>query len=274
MESWQAAVLGLVEGLTEYLPISSTGHLLLTQRVLGITQSAASDAFAVAIQLGAILAVLAVYGSRIRQMLAGVVGRDREGRNLALCVVVAFIPAATIGLLSGGAIKEFLFNLHVVAASWVAWGIAILIIFIKPRFSGTSIGEPLERLTWRGGLVIGLFQTLALIPGTSRSLVTIIGALVVGMSLPSAVEFSFLLGVVTLGAATCYDLVFNWSVMYSDIGLNSMLIGLFVSFVSGISAVKWMVTYLSRHGMSLFGWYRIGIAIVTVILLVTGIISK
>ena len=115
---------------------------------------------------------------------------------------------------------------------------------------------------------------LALVPGTSRSLVTIIGALVVGLSLPSAVEFSFLLGVVTLGAATCHDLVFNWSHLTSEIGTSALMIGLLVSFVSGISAVKWMVTYLSRHGMSVFGWYRIGIAAVTVILLATGLISR
>jgi undecaprenyl-diphosphatase len=274
MDGWQAALMGLVEGLTEYLPVSSTGHLLLVERLMGIKQTAASDAFAVAIQLGAILAVLVVYVERFRQMAKGLVGRDTEGRVLVANIAVGFAPAALLGVFLGDVIKSHFFNMYTVAGCWAAWGLGILVIFRHRRFSDPSVGKPLETLTWRGALMIGLFQVLAMIPGTSRSLVTIIGALVVGLSLPSAVEFSFLLGVVTLGAATCYDLVFHGGAIFAEFGVKAFAIGLLTSFVAGISAIKWMVSYLSRHGMTLFGWYRIGIAAATVALLLLGIIAK
>lgn len=274
MQSWQAAVLGVVEGITEYLPVSSTGHLLLAERLMKIPQTAAADSFAIAIQLGAILAILAVYGSRVSQMARGLVGRDDEGRNLALNVLVAFIPAAIAGFMAGDLIKTYLFNLNIVAGAWALWGLAILVIFMNPRFCDPSIGEPLERLTWRGALTIGLFQLLALVPGTSRSLVTIIGALVVGLSLPSAVEFSFLLGVATLGAATIWDLISHFGELTAEFGWQPLAIGMIVSFVSALGAVKWMVHYLSRHGMRIFGWYRLGIAALTIALVAAGVIGK
>ncbi|HOC99989.1 MAG TPA: undecaprenyl-diphosphate phosphatase [Myxococcota bacterium] len=274
MQSWQAAVLGVVEGITEYLPVSSTGHLLLAERLMNIPRTSAADSFAIAIQLGAILAILAVYGSRVSQMAKGLVGRDDEGRNLALNVLVAFVPAAVAGFLAGDFIKTYLFNLNIVAGAWALWGLAILVIFMNPRFCDPSIGQPLETLTWRGALTIGLFQLLALVPGTSRSLVTIIGALVVGLSLPSAVEFSFLLGVVTLGAATVWDLTSHFGELTAEFGWEPLLIGMIVSFVSALGAVKWMVYYLSRHGMRIFGWYRLGIAALTIALVAAGFIGK
>lgn len=274
MSSWDAIILGLVEGLTEYLPVSSTGHLLFAQRLLGIAHTAAADSYAVSIQLGAILAVLVVYSTRISQMMYGLIGRDAEGRRLLVNVMVGFFPAAVIGFLLEKTIKSYLFGLNVVIVSWAAWGLVILVVFLRRRITRPDPGNTLEMLSWRGALIIGLFQCLAMIPGTSRSLVTILGAIFVGLSLPSAVEFSFLLGVVTLGAATAYDLVFHFGSMNAEYGFEPILLGLLVSFVAGISAIKWMVSYLSRHDMAVFGWYRLIIAAIALILMQTGFVSS
>ncbi len=273
MHSWQAVLLGFIEGLTEFLPVSSTGHLLFFQRLLGIESNNAAFAWAIAIQLGAILAVMVVYGTRLKQMAAGLVGRDLDGRRLLVNIVAAFIPAAVIGLAGEKFIADRLTSLYVVAAAWAFWGIVIVVVFFNRRFMDPTRGRPLETLTWRRAGIIGLFQTLALVPGTSRSLVCILGALVVGLSLPSAVELSFLLGVVTLGAATAWELVSKASELRGAFGVESLIIGLLTSFAAGILAVKWMVSYLTRHGMTLFGWYRIAIAAATVILLQIGLIT-
>lgn len=273
MNSWQAVLLGMVEGLTEFLPVSSTGHLLFFQRLLGIEQTSASFAWAISIQLGAILAVLVVYDSRIKQMANGLIGRDLDGRRLLNNVVAAFIPAALIGILGEKLISERLTSLYVVIAAWAAWGIVIIAVFYHRRFMDPTRGMPLEHLSWRRAIIIGLFQCLALVPGTSRSLVCILGGIAVGLSLPSAVELSFLLGVVTLGAATAYELVFKAGEMTGAFGIESIIIGLLTSFAFGIIAVKWMVSYLTRHGMTFFGWYRIAIAAIAFVLVRVGFIS-
>jgi len=272
VDNFQALILGLVEGLTEYLPVSSTGHLLLAQRLLGIPSSTASDAFAICIQAGAILAVLGLYRARVAQMMRGVVGRDAIGRHLLLTLVTAFIPAAVLGLLLEKPIKKYLFGgdewgLWPVVAAWLVGGLAILAVSFARRRRGVrpGTGLDLEQLTIRMALIVGLAQCLAMWPGVSRSLITIVGGVLVGLSLPAAVELSFLLGVITLSAATAYDAMKNGSEMLATYGAMPLLIGFGAAWLSAVLAVKWMVGYLKSHGMEIFGWYRVALAIVVAV---------
>ncbi len=267
MDWWQALILGIVEGVTEYLPVSSTGHLLVVQRLLGIEQSDAADAFAICIQAGAIVAVLGLYAGRVMQMSRGLVGRDSDGLRLAINLAVAFVPAAIAGLLLEQPIKTYLFGgdewgLWPVVIAWFVGGVAILLTswFRKKRREHGG-GYELMQLTWKLALVIGVAQCIAMWPGVSRSLVTIVGGVLVGMRLSSAVEFSFLLGVLTLGAATCYDGLKNGAEMLATFGPTSLLVGFLGAWISAVLAVKWMVAYLNNHGMEIFGYYRIAIAI-------------
>ena len=281
MEWWKALILGIVEGVTEYLPVSSTGHLLLTQRALGIPQSESADAFAICIQAGAIIAVLGLYFSRVRQMALGVTGRDPQGLQMALNVIAAFLPAAFFGLLFEKPIKKYLFGgeawgLWPIVAAWFFGGVAILAVSwwqsarqTKSRQSGLS----LDSLTWRMAVVVGLIQCIAMWPGVSRSLVTIVGGVVVGLSLPAAVEFSFLLGLLTLSAATAYDGLKYGKEMVHSFGLLALFFGFLGAWVSAVLAVKWMVAYLKKHGMEIFGYYRIALAIVVTFLILGGWLS-
>ena len=269
MNILEAFILGLVEGLTEYLPVSSTGHLLVTQRLLGIDSSNSADAFAICIQAGAILAVLGLYRARVVQMTAGLFGRDAVGRRLAVCIVTAFLPAAVVGLLLEKPIKKYLFGgeewgLWPVVAAWFAGGVAILAVaaWRRRRAGSPRAGVDFEHLTVRMALVVGLIQCVAMWPGVSRSLLTIVGGLLVGLSVPAAVEFSFLLGVVTLTAATAYDGLKHGEEMLANYGAAPLLAGFGAAWLSAVLAVKWMVGYLKSHGLGIFGWYRIAAAIV------------
>src|ERR671910_22308 len=237
-----AVVLGLVEGLTEWLPISSTGHLTVTQDLLKIDGDAA-DSYAIAIQSGAILAVLILFRERFTAMVNGLWGRDPEGRATLIAIVVACLPAVVIGLTLEDVIKDNLFGTGPVVAAW-----------------------------FLGGLVIGFAQSCAMWPGVSRSLVTIVAATALGLAVPAAVEFSFLLGFVTLGGATAYEMLSSGDLMLETYGLATPLLGLVVAFVSAVAAMRWMVGYLQRHGLEIFGWYRIALAIVVGGLLVTNVI--
>jgi undecaprenyl-diphosphatase len=268
VDNFQALILGIVEGLTEYLPVSSTGHLLLAQRLMGIPSSTASDAFAISIQGGAILAVLGLYRGRVAQMLAGLAGRNATGRTLLFNLVAAFVPAAVIGLLLEKPIKKYLFGgdewgLWPVVAAWLVGGLAILAVSFARRRRGASpsTGLDLEYLTIRMALIVGFAQCLAMWPGVSRSLITIVGGVLVGLSLPAAVELSFLLGVITLSAATAYDALKHGSEMLATYGPIPLLIGFGAAWLSAVLAVKWMVGYLKSHGMEIFGWYRVLLAV-------------
>lgn len=280
----QSVVLGLVEGVTEYLPVSSTGHLLLVQRAMGIGVGStslsaqergraknAADAYAICIQAGAILAVLGLYWARVKQMIMGLAGKDPAGLRMAINILAGFVPAAILGLVFVDLIKAYLFGPWPIVVAWFVGGVAILVVawWRKTRGYKPASGRPLNDLTWRLALVIGVAQCLAMWPGVSRSLVTIIGGVLVGLSLPAAVEFSFLLGVVTLGAATSYDGLRHGQTMLETFDLLSLSAGLLVAFISAIVAVKWMVTYLNRHGLALFGYYRVILAVVAA-LLITG----
>lgn len=282
MQWWQSALLGLVEGVTEYLPVSSTGHLLLTQRLLGLEQNDANDAFAICIQAGAIVAVFGLYFGRIREMAFGVAGKNPAGFRLALNIVAAFLPAAICGLLLEKPVKKYLFGgetwgLWPVVAAWFVGGVAILAVgWWKSRGTSARAHRAFEltELTWKAALVIGLIQCIAMWPGVSRSLVTIVGGLIVGLSLPAAVEFSFLLGLVTLGAATAYDGLKHGREMLESFGPLSLAVGFLAAWLSAVLAVKWMVGYLKRHGMQVFGYYRIGIAVVVAGMLWAGWLGK
>lgn len=276
MDILQALILGLVEGLTEYLPVSSTGHLLLAQRLMGIGSSEAADAFAICVQAGAILAVVGLYRARVFQMANGLIGRDAEGRHLATCLIAAFIPAAVLGLLLEKTIKKFLFGggelgLWPVVAAWFVGGVAILVVsFLRKKKGEARSGLSLDRLTISMAVIVGAAQCLAMWPGVSRSLITIVGGLLVGLSLPAAVELSFLLGVLTLGAATAYDTLKHGSEMLSQFGAVPLIVGLVTAWLSAVVAVKWMVGYLNKHGMEIFGWYRVVLAIVVAVWILGG----
>jgi len=268
VDYFQALILGLVEGLTEYLPVSSTGHLLLAQRLMGIGSSTASDAFAISIQGGAILAVLGLYRARVAQMIMGLLGRDQTGRHLLINLVAAFIPAAVLGLLLEKPIKKYLFGgdewgLWPVVAAWLVGGLAILAVSFARRRRGAtpSTGLDLDQLTIRMALIVGFVQCIAMWPGVSRSLITIVSGVLVGLSLPAAVELSFLLGVITLTAATLYDALKHGPEMLATYGAAPLLIGFLSAWISAVLAVKWMVGYLKNHGMEIFGWYRVALAI-------------
>ena len=273
MDWWQALVLGLVEGLTEYLPVSSTGHLLLAQRLLGIDESAASNAYAICIQGGAIVAVLGLYRRRAGEVLRGLAGRSAEGRRLALHLAAAFLPAAVVGLAFDDAIEERLFGLWPITVAWALGGLALLLVPRGGRPRSEEAARGLEQLTPPRALAIGLLQCLAMWPGTSRSLVTILGGVLVGLRLSAAVEFSFLLGAVTLLAATAYEGVKEGEVMLTEYGWGVLLLGFVVAWVAAAASVKWMVAWLQSHGLALFGWYRLLLAAIVGGLLAAGVLA-
>ncbi len=263
----KAIVLGAVEGITEYLPISSTGHLLVTQRLLGLGTGpgkVAADTYAIAIQLGAILAVVALYRHRISQLAHGVIGRNTTGRQLLARLIVAFVPAAAIGVVFGDSIKAHLFGPWPIVAAWTVGGLFLL--WWKPRHGTTG----LEQLSTRSAAIIGCAQVLALLPGTSRSLVTIVAALAIGLSVSAAVEFSFLLGLATLTAATALDLAKDGGTLLHDYGWRTPLLGTLVAFLTAMAAVRWLVGYLRTEPLTIFGWYRLLAAGITVGLIVGG----
>lgn len=301
MTWWQAIILGVVEGLTEYLPVSSTGHLLVVQALLGIgtdsaEANAAANAYAICIQAGAILAVLGLYWHRVKQCAKGWAGKlgvgpgEATGFRIGLNMLVAFVPAAAVGLAFGDVIEAKLFGPWPIVGAWLLGGVAILgtAWVRKRRVAEAGKGVELEAMSWRIALMIGLIQCLAMWPGTSRSLVTIVGGVLVGMSLAAAVEFSFLLGVVTLCAATVYKAVVDTAIvevdgvpqemlmvnaMVHEYGWLNMLIGSVAAYLSAVAAVTWMVAYLKKHGMEIFGYYRIAIAIVVAGLLLGGVLK-
>lgn len=275
MSLTQAAILGVVEGVTEYLPVSSTGHLLLAQRLMGIgaandADKEAADAYAICIQGGAIIAVLGLYWQRVRQMGLGLMGRNPLGMRLLVVVLAGFLPAAVIGLAINKTIKAYLFGPWPVVAAWLVGGMAILVVSRRQKGRAREGGLSLEQLSWKMALIIGFAQCIAMWPGVSRSLVTIVGGVLVGLSLPAAVEFSFLLGVVTLGAATCYDALKHGEAMLRTFPLEALMVGLLFAFASAVISIKWMVAYLGRNGLAIFGYYRVAIGLFTALLLTVG----
>ena len=276
MRPWQAVVMGMVEGLTEYLPVSSTGHLILTERALGLADSdetqRAANAYAIVIQIGAILAVAGVCHHDMALMIQGLAGRSAEGQRLLVNLFVAFLPAAVIGLFLVNSIKAHLFGLWPVTFAWAAGGLALILWGDKSKDGPDSPGLEIKDLTPRKALMIGLLQTVAMWPGTSRSLVTILGGRLVGLRLRDAVVFSFLLGMLTLAASTCYDAVREGAGMIRAFGLPNLLLGIGTAWISAWLAVKGFVGYLKKHGLKAFGAYRLALAGVTAACILTGVL--
>ena len=281
MEWWQAIVLGLVEGVTEYLPVSSTGHLILTSSLLGLATPAQHEAvatFEIAIQGGAILAVLGLYRERVAQMLRGLVGRDAAGRTLLVNLIVGFVPAALLGPLLDDPIDRYLFHAIPVLAALAAGG--LWMIWLDRNHAPESGGD-LESLGWRAALAIGLFQCVAMWPGTSRSMMTIAGGILLGLRARQAAEFSFLLGLPTLGAACGYKLLKNLMHasqtggpnLFEQLGTAQVVLGFAVAAISAALAVRWLVAFLGRHGLAPFGWYRIALTVLLGALAWAGVVS-
>lgn len=258
-----AIVLGLVEGITEYLPISSTGHLLVVTEILGLGGTESSDrsleTYAICIQAGAILAVFVVYLDRIKQMFEGLLGRSEEGRRILLAVIVAFVPTAVIAVAIFDLVRDQLFGVTPIAVAWFVGGLVILALSRSGFFD--RAGVELAEITMRQAGLIGVMQALAVWPGTSRSLVTIIAGVLVGLSLRAAVEFSFLLGLVTLSAATVFAGLSDGQELIDNFGYLTPLVGLVVAFVSAVVAVRWMVAWLNNRGFEIFGWYRLAVGL-------------
>lgn len=265
-----AVVLGLVEGVTEYLPISSTGHLIIASALMGLDsppeQKAAVDAFNIVIQGGAILAVLGLYRQRVLQMILGVLGRNPVGLKLAINIMVAFLPAAVLGVLLDDWIDAHLFYAGPVLGALLLGGVFMIGIDrwkIRPQRENSELvtGRDITEMTWIDALVIGLLQCVAMWPGTSRSMMTISGGVLIGLKPRQAAEFSFLLGLPTLGGACVYklakDITGDGPHMFDVIGPSPMIVGIVVATLSAAVAVKWLVGFLTRHGLTVFGIYRI-----------------
>ncbi|HRI70482.1 MAG TPA: undecaprenyl-diphosphate phosphatase [Polyangium sp.] len=252
-----ALLLGLIEGLTEFLPISSTGHLILLGTWLGHSDEA-SKTLDVVIQFGAILAVVVYYRERLGKLLHGIVKRDPEHLRLAFAVAIAFVPSAVVGLLLHKTIKQHLFGPKPVGAALIVGGIVMLIIEALRSKQDKPAEDKLEAVTWRRALAIGLAQCFSLWPGASRSMTTIVGGQMAGLSTSTAADFSFLLAIPTLGAATVYDLLKNGrALLESPTGASSLVIGTVVSFVVALAVIATFLRYLKRYGLAPFGVYRI-----------------
>lgn len=246
-----ALILGIVEGLTEFLPVSSTGHLILVGQLLGFNDDK-GKVFEIAIQFAAILAVVWEYRVRLFHTLVSV-RTEPKSMRLALNLVVAFLPAAILGFLFLKQIKAYLFNPIVVASAFIIGGFLIL---WAERREHVVHAESIDDLTYRDALKIGFAQALAMIPGTSRSGATIIGGLFFGLSRQAATEFSFFLAIPTMFAATLYDVYKNRDLFSMD-DMALFVVGGTVSFISAFFAVRGLIRFISRHDFTVFAWYRI-----------------
>jgi undecaprenyl-diphosphatase len=246
-----ALILGLVEGVTEFLPISSTGHLIIAGQLLGFTGEKAK-VFMIAIQLAAIFAVVWEYRAKLGHV-ATTLHSDPLSQRLAINLMAGFLPAAVLGFLFYKQIKYYLFNPIVVASALVIGGVLILWAERRKHVISTPT---VDDINWRRALAVGFAQALAMIPGTSRSGATIIGGLFLGLSRKAAAEFSFFLAIPTMFAATAYDLYKNWRLFdVHDVPL--FVVGGVAAFVSALIAVRMLIKFVSRHDYTLFAWYRI-----------------
>lgn len=248
----KAAVMGIVEGLTEFLPISSTGHLILAGSLLGFDDTKAK-VFDIAIQTGAIFAVILVYWQKIQSTVAAL-PRQAKARRFAMNVFIGFLPAVVLGLLFGKAIQAHLFTPAVVASTFIVGGFVIL--WAEKRPPGSVRVENVDDMTPLDALKVGVVQCFAMIPGTSRSGATIIGGMLLGLSRKAATEFSFFLAIPTLIGAGVYSL-YKERALLSMADLPMFVVGLVFSFVSAWFCVRWLLRYISTHDFIPFAWYRI-----------------
>jgi undecaprenyl-diphosphatase len=254
MSFLQALIIAIVEGITEFLPVSSTGHMIITQKMLGIADDDFVRAFIVNIQFGAILSVVVLYWKRFVQSL-----------NFYVTLFIAFIPAAVIGFLLGDFIDSLLENVTVVAVSLVVGG--IVLVFVDKWFTKFDENQEVGK---RKALIIGFFQVIAMIPGVSRSAATIIGGMSQKLNRQNAAEFSFFLAVPTMAAAAGYKLLKNYQTITND-NIGILIFGNLVAFIVAGLAIKTFIRFLSQNGFRLFGYYRIVVGAIILILLASGI---
>ena len=270
----KAAVMGIVEGLTEFLPISSTGHLILAGALLGFDDEKAK-VFDIAIQTGAIFAVIIVYWQKISSTLVAL-PTQRLARRFALNVLIAFLPAVLLGLLFGKAIKAHLFTPSVVASTFIIGGFIILWVEgwgRKPLYNGHPDDHArivnVESMTPWDALKVGLVQCLAMVPGTSRSGATIIGGMLLGLSRKAATDFSFYLAIPTLIGAGAYSL-YKERALLSMADVPMFVVGLVFSFLSAWACVRWLLRYIATHSFVVFAWYRIAFGVVVLVTAYSG----
>ena len=260
-----AAFLGLLEGLTEFIPVSSTGHLLLASHFLGFESK--GKTFEVVIQLGAVLAIMAVYAARLWQVFS-TLGRDPASRRALVSVLLAFLPAAVIGVLAHDFIKTVLFETpKLIAVILILGGVVLLFV---DRMAPEPVHVDSMALPFRKALIIGVVQCLALVPGVSRSGATIVCAMMIGVNKRAAAEFSFFLSMPTMAGAFAYDLYSNRHALDFS-AVSEIAIGFTVAFVTAVLVVRWVLSYLSNHGFALFGWWRIIVGSVALALLFAGL---
>jgi undecaprenyl-diphosphatase len=253
MSPLEAVIIAIVEGLTEFLPISSTGHMIIAEKILGISSTEFTRVFIVNIQFGAILSVLVLYWRRFLQSV-----------DFYVKLLIAFVPAAVIGFLLHDAIDRLLESVVVVAVTMLGGG--VILLFVDRWFHETS---PDQKITGRRAVVIGVFQCVAMIPGVSRSAATIIGGMAQKLTRTNAAEFSFFLAVPTMFAASAYKLLKTYkSITVENIDL--LLLGNLVAFIVAIVAIKSFITYLTRHSFKVFGWYRIVVGLLILVLHALG----
>jgi undecaprenyl-diphosphatase len=261
----KAAIMGIVEGLTEFLPISSTGHLILAGHLLGL-HGDRDKVFEIAIQTGAILAVILVYWQKIRSTIVALPS-EREAQRFAANVLVGFFPAVLLGLAFGKAIQANLFTPAVVATSFIIGG--VIILWAEKRKHPNIRIEEVEQMRWTDALKVGLVQCLAMIPGTSRSGATIIGGMFLGLSRRAATDFSFYLAIPTLIGAGVYSLYKERAALSAE-DLPMFAVGLLFSFVSAWLCVRWLLRYISSHTFIPFAWYRIVFGVIVLVTSWTG----
>jgi undecaprenyl-diphosphatase len=276
LSTLDAAILGVIQGLTEYLPVSSTGHLILANHAMGYSPSVdpahpltsgfreahAIHAFDVILHAGTFLAVLGLYRRRVGQMARGLVGKDAAGLRLLVLLSIAFVPAAIVGKLYKDKIEELLYNPVAVAAALAVGGVLMIVIehfFWRRRREAKRITDVCQ-VPLMAALVIGLAQCVAMWPGTSRSMITILAGLVLGLDMLASAEFSFLLALPTLGAATLYTGYKSWSELTSHVGPVAMIVGLVVTTLVATVAVRGFIKWLGGHGLMPFGVYRLVLA--------------
>jgi undecaprenyl-diphosphatase len=263
----KAVILGIVEGLTEFLPISSTGHLILVGDLLDFNSDQAK-VFQIVIQCGAILAVVWEFRAKLAEVMTSLTNK-RESQAFASHLLIAFLPLAILGLLFGSAIKAVLFKPVPVATAFIAGG--LIILWAEKRRHVIRV-ESLEQMRWSDALLVGLAQTLALIPGMSRAGSTIIGGLLFGLSRRAATEFSFFLAIPVLVAASGYELFKHRALMSAD-EIGILGVGTVASFVSAFVCVRWLLRYISRHDFTIFAWYRIAFGLIVLLTAYTGVVN-
>ncbi|MGB7649639.1 MAG: undecaprenyl-diphosphate phosphatase [Gallionella sp.] len=264
----KAAILGIVEGLTEFLPISSTGHLILVGDLLNFND-ARGKVFEIVIQFAAILAVCWEYRAKLASVSSGLIQKQEAAQRFTLNLFIAFLPLAILGLLFGKAIKAHLFAPIPVALAFIIGG--LIILWAEKRQHVVTIAS-VEDMHWRDALKMGLAQALALIPGTSRSGSTIIGGLFFGLSRKAATEFSFFLAIPTITMATLYEVVkYRHDFHAEDMGI--FLVGSIASFISAFFAVRALLRYISRHDFTAFAWYRIAFGLIVLATYFTGVVN-